>query len=200
MISSPQWKPPRSNGSGVGACNARHAVSGSDSCLAKVANDRLVSPRPWRRMRMLTGLCGDGGGMMARLRLGGKSDEVGRRPGMLVVRLPDKCRPPTSTSRWTRTGTPSSSIRRCPLHVPYSTSTSMSRVVGLWQTSIAKRCAERDQRMLKELNNFMLGTNGETTEAIPHLLIRVPFIAGTTQCVTNLEALPVRVHLFDVLH
>jgi hypothetical protein len=32
-----------------------HAVSGRDNCCPSFVNDAFVSPRPWRRIRMLVG-------------------------------------------------------------------------------------------------------------------------------------------------
>ena len=57
-----------------------HVVSGRASCRPRVVNEADVSPRPWRRMRMLVS-CGDvgGGRVMVKWMEAGKSDWVGRR-------------------------------------------------------------------------------------------------------------------------
>ena len=61
------------------------AVSGRLRFLPRVLKEVWVSPRPWRRIRILTGEP-DGGGMMSRVRFGGKSDLVGRRDdGMFLL-------------------------------------------------------------------------------------------------------------------
>ena len=85
MMSSPQWNPPRSNGTGVGACTAMHTVLGRQSCLAKSVNDAFVSPRPWSNMSTFTASCEFGGGVMDNVILGGKSEAIRKRSGMMAV-------------------------------------------------------------------------------------------------------------------
>lgn len=63
----------------------RHAVSERLRFRASVLKEDCVSPRPWRRMRTLIGLEPEGGGIMSRVRLGEKSDLVGRREGIFGV-------------------------------------------------------------------------------------------------------------------
>lgn len=72
------------DGMGLKPRREMHAVSGRLRFLARVVKEAWVSPRPWRRMRMLIGEPLEGGGMMSRVRLVGKSDLVGRRAGILV--------------------------------------------------------------------------------------------------------------------
>lgn len=81
MISSPQWKPPRSKGRGVGACRDMQQVSGRESWRERVVKGERVSPRPCRRRRTFWGEWGGGGGggVIVRDREGGKSEAVGRR-------------------------------------------------------------------------------------------------------------------------
>jgi len=84
MMSSPQWKPGRENGSGVGACREMQTVSGRERRWERVVKGWWVSPRPWRRTRALLGVeVEGGGGVMVRVRVGGKSVGVGRRGGMV---------------------------------------------------------------------------------------------------------------------
>ena len=82
-MSSPQWKPPRSNGRGVGACKEMHVVSGRASCLPRLVKETEVSPRPWRRMRTLV-VCGDraGGGVIDRTSDVGNLTSLRRRVGI----------------------------------------------------------------------------------------------------------------------
>lgn len=62
-------------------------VSGSASCRPRVVNEADVSPRPWRRTRMLVSW-GDagGGGVMVKWMEGGKSDRVGSRVAIVDTR------------------------------------------------------------------------------------------------------------------
>ena len=53
-------------------------VSGRLRFVPREVNEVWVSPRPWRRMRMLIGLPVEGG-TMSSVMFGGKSDLVGRR-------------------------------------------------------------------------------------------------------------------------
>lgn len=70
---------------GLGAWREMHAVSGRFRLWARVLKGRWVSPRPWRRRRMLVGGVEFGGGVIVRVRFGGKSDGVGRRGGGMAV-------------------------------------------------------------------------------------------------------------------
>lgn len=63
-----------------------HAVSGRLRFLPSCAKEDWVSPRPWRRMRILSGEPVEGG-MMSRVREEEKSDLVGRR-GEAMLGLP----------------------------------------------------------------------------------------------------------------
>lgn len=71
--------PVKSAGMGAMPRMEMPAVSGRLSWDPRRVNEASVSPRPWRRIRMLTGGCDEGGGMMDRVREGGKSLGVGRR-------------------------------------------------------------------------------------------------------------------------
>lgn len=55
------------------------AVYGRFKVLPRLANGVSASPRPWRRMRMLSGGWELGEGMMSRWMEGGKSDLTGRQ-------------------------------------------------------------------------------------------------------------------------
>ena len=86
-MSSPQWKPPRSKGKGVGAWREMHVVSGRASCRPSVVKEAEVSPRPCRRTSTLVGWeDAGGGGVMVRWMEGGKSDWVGSRVAIVVTR------------------------------------------------------------------------------------------------------------------
>lgn len=50
--SSPQWKPPRSKGSGAVPWTVTTVVSGRRMASANFVNEAAVSPRPWSRRRM----------------------------------------------------------------------------------------------------------------------------------------------------
>lgn len=56
-----------------------HAVSGSASARERDVNEMCVSPRPWRRIRMLVGRWPEGGGTVERVKEEGKSEAAGRR-------------------------------------------------------------------------------------------------------------------------
>lgn len=75
---------------GFGACNEMAHVSGRLRFLPSWANEALVSPRPWRRMRMLTGVPVVGG-MIERGGEEGKSEERGRRGGIMFVLVCNFC-------------------------------------------------------------------------------------------------------------
>lgn len=90
-----------SKGSGCGARREMHNVSGRLRFWPRVLNEVCVSPRPWRRRRMFVagwedgagfvrfwvwvwkGLRGGLRGVMVRVMEEGKSEGVGRRPGIL---------------------------------------------------------------------------------------------------------------------
>ena len=59
IISSPQWYPGISKGSGFGAWIVRIVVSARFRARAKFVNDVIVSPRPWRRRRIFGDGCCD---------------------------------------------------------------------------------------------------------------------------------------------
>lgn len=61
----------------------RHAVSGRFRFLPSVVKESCVSPKPWRRMRMLMGEPVDGG-FTEKVREGEKSDFWGRRGRVIV--------------------------------------------------------------------------------------------------------------------
>jgi hypothetical protein len=73
-MSSPQWKPGRSKGSGVGARSEMHAVSGRESERAKVVKGVCVSPRPWRSRRREVGWWEGGAEGDVRWRFDGEKD------------------------------------------------------------------------------------------------------------------------------
>lgn len=70
-------------GIGFGARNEMAQVSGRLRFLPSCANEACVSPRPWRRIRMLMGLPVVGG-MMVRGIEGEKSEARGRRAGIVL--------------------------------------------------------------------------------------------------------------------
>jgi len=70
------------DGIGFGPRIEMQAVEGRLRFLAREVNENWVSPMPWKRRRILAGMP-VGGGTMSRVRLGGKSDLVGRRGGIL---------------------------------------------------------------------------------------------------------------------
>ena len=72
-------------GIGFGPWRERQAVSGRLRFFPREVNDLLVSPRPWRRMRMLTGWP-DEGGIMSTVNEEGKSAFVGRRGAAILAR------------------------------------------------------------------------------------------------------------------
>lgn len=84
--SSPQWKPPRSKGSGAGAWIVTTVVSGRFMARPKEVKPAAESPMPWSRSRMFgvgveVGV--EGGSEMVTVRLEGKSDCVGVLVGMV---------------------------------------------------------------------------------------------------------------------
>lgn len=83
--SSPQWKPPRSKGSGVGAWMVTMVVSGRHRARPKEVKPAAVSPMPWSRRRMFGfGVEeAEGGRVMVTVRLEGKSDWEGVLVGMV---------------------------------------------------------------------------------------------------------------------
>lgn len=61
-----------------------HAVSGRLSWRPRVVNEAWVSPRPWRRRRMLSGAPLEGG-TMSSVSLEGKSDFCGSLGGIMKL-------------------------------------------------------------------------------------------------------------------
>lgn len=83
-MSSPQWnegasEPVKSAGTGDGARREMQAVYGRFSCRPRIEKGLSLSPRPWRRRRMLSGAWSLGGGIMSSWIKEGKSDFSGRR-------------------------------------------------------------------------------------------------------------------------
>ena len=86
--SSPQWKPPRSKGSGAGAWMVMIVVSGRRRARPNDVKPAAESPMPCNRRRMFgVGVeVDEGGGVMVTVRLEGKSDWVGVLVGMVNVK------------------------------------------------------------------------------------------------------------------
>lgn len=86
--SSPQWKPPRSKGSGAVPWTVTMVVSGRRMASANFVNEAAVSPRPWSRRRMFgagdVDWEGEGGaGVTVMVSSDGKSDGAGVLVGIL---------------------------------------------------------------------------------------------------------------------
>lgn len=84
--SSPQWKPPRSKGSGAGAWMVTTVVSGRFMARPKEVKPVAESPMPWSRRRMFgvgAEVAVEGGRVMVTVRLEGKSAWVGILVGMV---------------------------------------------------------------------------------------------------------------------
>lgn len=84
--SSPQWKPPKSKGSGAGAWIVTTVVSGRFMARPKEVKPAAESPMPWSRRRMFgvgAEVGAEGGRVMVTVRLEGKSDCVGVFVGMV---------------------------------------------------------------------------------------------------------------------
>lgn len=86
--SSPQWKPPRSKGSGAVPWTVTMVVSGRRMASANFVNEAAVSPRPWSRRRMFgagdVDWEGEGGaGVTVTVSSDGKSDGAGVLVGIL---------------------------------------------------------------------------------------------------------------------
>ena len=79
------FEPVKVGGMGFGPWSDRQAVSGRLRFFPREVKDLLVSPRPWRRMRMLSGWP-DEGGMMSRVKEEEKSAFVGRRGAVILAR------------------------------------------------------------------------------------------------------------------
>lgn len=93
--SSPQWKPPRSKGSGAVPWTVTIVVSGRRIASANFVNEVAVSPRPWSRRRMfgagdvdLEGEGEGGAGVTVTVSSDGKSDGVGVLVGISNLGTP----------------------------------------------------------------------------------------------------------------